>query len=107
MQPDDGAGDAPKVIIEEISLTPGAIRLPPEEIEDAVRRHERGEWGDVDEGTAKANDEALRAGWPRVVSAFRSASSGARLLVVTEEGEIGRLVTHVLLESEACADPGE
>lgn len=102
-----GTDDAPKVIIESISLTPGAIRLPPGEVADAVRRHERGDWGEVDADTARANDEALRVGWPRVVSAFRSASSGARLLVVTEEGEIGRLVTHVLLESEACADPGE
>ena len=90
----------PLVTIEEISLTLGVIRLPPEEIAEAVNRHERGDWGDVGEETARANEAALRVGWPRVVSAFRSAS-GARFLVITEEGAVGCLVTHVLLESES------
>ncbi|PAP74537.1 hypothetical protein [Rubrivirga marina] len=61
-----------------------------------LHRHRAGDWGDVCEGDALANDLALDPACPaRVLSAYETA--GGRLWVITEAD---RSATTVLLPSE-------
>lgn len=90
-----GADSAPKFEINDVSFTPGALRLPENDILLALMRHSEGDWGDLDPESRLASDEALARGG-ELVSAFYSAY-GVRFLVVTDED---RSVTTLMLESE-------
>lgn len=61
---------------------------------EAIARHVRGDWGDLDEHDWKANDDALEYG-SRLFSVYREGD--VRYYVITEHD---RSVTTVLLPEE-------
>lgn len=77
-------------------MTPGARdSIPPSEMLQAMRRHARGDWGDVGQEDWKANDLALQEG-TRILSAYKS-SEGIKFWIITEAD---RSSTTVLLPEE-------
>jgi hypothetical protein len=50
---------------------------------DLVRRHQSGDWGDLDDEDKQANDEALLDG-SRIFSAFVLPTTGEKVWVITE-----------------------
>jgi hypothetical protein len=81
-----------------LMATPGAILF----CEDnsismiaLVRRHLRGDWGNMSAHDKKLNDDAVRSGQTRIFSAYEFTAG--RLWVITEWD---RSVTTVLLPSE-------
>lgn len=77
----------------QLYITPNALlRLGMEETMNALARHVRGDWGDVDEGDWQANEDALRDGG-RLFSVYR-ASDGRKFWVITEAD---RNTTSILL----------
>ncbi len=78
--------------------TPGGIEeLTVPEMRNSLRRHERGDLGDVDEEDKQANEAALRDGG-RVLSAYRSAR-GKKFWIIKEWD---RPATTIFLPSEYC-----
>jgi len=76
--------------------TPGALQsIPPNELEDALRRHSRGDWGTVGPEDWEENELSLREGF-RLLSAYET-SDGTKFWVITEAD---RSSTTVLLPSE-------
>lgn len=76
--------------------TPGAIEsVPPSEMLRAMRRHAKGDWGDLDVEDLRANDDALKSGG-RLVSAYRT-EGGTKFWIITEAD---RSATTVLLPEE-------
>lgn len=68
-----------------IVATPGAVealRAAGQRAETLLRKHVRGDWGDVDEHDRAANDAALIDGG-RLLSAYKTFN-GVALWVVTE-----------------------
>ncbi|MCI0540853.1 MAG: DUF6166 domain-containing protein [Verrucomicrobiales bacterium] len=85
-----------KFSLGEIVVTSGALRkLPPEDITAAVRRHARGDWGELDFENAQLNDLRVQEGGP-IASIYR-ASNGVKFYVLTESD---RSVTTLLLPEE-------
>ena len=82
-----------------VVATPGAldvVRAHGLDVLALVRRHARGDWGDLSRDDALANDLALDPACPaRVLSAYET--TGGRLWVITEAD---RSATTVLLPSE-------
>lgn len=88
----------PRFTLGRIVGTPGAIDALAEAGDDArkfLRRHLRGDWGDVCEEDAQANDWSLANG-ERLFSAYHT-SAGVKLWVITERD---RSYTTLLLPSE-------
>jgi hypothetical protein len=78
-------------------ITPGALeRLTAGEIQLALNRHARGDWGELPEEDAAENQRALEQGY-RLFSAYRSEDRKTRFYVITEAD---RSVTTVLLPEE-------
>lgn len=76
--------------------TPGALReIPLLEILVALRRHARGDWGNVDVVDRKENEFSLREGF-RLFSVYRSKAS-VKFWIITEAD---RSLTTVLLPGE-------
>jgi hypothetical protein len=76
--------------------TPNALsRLTHEDILSGIRRHQAGDWGEVDPDDWKANERALVEG-TRLFSVYRS-TSGIRFYVITEAD---RSSTTVLLPED-------
>lgn len=74
----------PKFDLGRIVATPGALETIEESGESAdslIRRHHTGDWGDVCEDDATANEQALIDG-ERILSVFHS--KGEKLYVITE-----------------------
>lgn len=79
-----------------IVATPAAlVRIPPEEIANALVRHQNRDWGNVSASDHLANDQALREG-TRILSAYRSAAGDAFWILT----EADRSVTTVLLPED-------
>ena len=77
-------------------MTPGAQKaVPPSEMMRALRRHARGDWGEMDQDDKVANDRAVTDGG-RLVSSYLS-EAGAKFWVITEAD---RSATTVLLPEE-------
>lgn len=77
-------------------MTPGVRDgIPPSELMQALRRHARGDWGDLDPEDLKANDASLRDG-SRLLSAYH-AKDGTKFWVITEAD---RSMTTALLPEE-------
>jgi hypothetical protein len=81
-----------------VAATPAALRA----IDDAgqtpdffLDRHAQGDWGEMDAGDRRANDEALVSG-DRIVSAYRTLKN-ARIWLITEAD---RSTTTIILPSE-------
>jgi hypothetical protein len=78
--------------------TPGALAALERSGEQPgpfLRRHVMGDWGDVESGDAKLNDEAVGEG-TRILSAYRT-KAGDRLWIITEAD---RTATTLLLPEE-------
>jgi hypothetical protein len=76
--------------------TVGVLRiLSAEEIQNALSKHSRGEWGDCDPNHRAKNELALRDHM-RLISVFHS-TRGERFCVVTDSE---RLSTTILLQEE-------
>lgn len=76
--------------------TPGALELIPiGEIQQALDRHQNGDWGDVCDEDKEVNNQALIHG-DRILSAYTS-SNGTKFWIITEAD---RSVTTVLLPEE-------
>lgn len=77
-------------------MTPGARELvPPSEMMQALRRHARGDWGDLDREDSAANERALRGGG-RLLSSYRTKAD-VKFWIITEAD---RSATTVLLPDE-------
>ena len=61
-----------------------------------LRRHLRGDWGDLSENDRRQNNTALKSGEDRLFSSYR-VSSGLKLWIITEWD---RSVTTLLLPDE-------
>ena len=71
------------------------LHLSDEDIVQAIRQHQAGNWGEVPPANWPANEHALKTGG-RLFSAYRSA--GGKLFYVITEGD--RSSTSVLLPDE-------
>lgn len=71
-----------------------AKRLTPRQINEALRRHESGDWGDLAAEDREENDRSLQAGG-RLFSAYGAGDN--RFWVITEAD---RSVTTVLLPQD-------
>ncbi len=77
-------------------ITPGALeRLSRADVLQALRRHIRGDWGDVDAHDRRENELALHSGF-RLFSVYRS-QDGQAFWVITEAD---RSATTILLPDE-------
>lgn len=67
---------------------------------DFLERHARGDWGEVDDEDAQANENSLRDG-SRLLSAYKTLK-GERLWVITEAGDDNGVRSHttILLPDE-------
>lgn len=80
----------------EVTITPNAAaKIPPAEVESALRRHARGDWGELDPGDRTENERALERG--SAIASIFTAKSGITFYIITE-GD--RSVTTVLLPEE-------
>ena len=80
----------------QLFVTPGIIStVDQHEVISALRRHARGDWGEVSAEDKRSNNEALELGG-RLLSAYRT-TDGTRFWVITE---CDRSVTTVLLPEE-------
>jgi len=79
-----------------IVTTPRAMEsLTREDILNGIRRHQAGDWGELETADREANDRALSEGG-RIVSAY-NAESGIRFWIITEAD---RSVTSILLPED-------
>ena len=86
----------PKFALGEIHLTPGAAaKLLPQDIDEAVRRHGRGDWGEVDADGKQDNDTRVERGG--TIASIYTSSTGIQFYVLTEAD---RSLTTVLLPEE-------
>jgi hypothetical protein len=91
-----GSSDGRKFPMGLLVATPGVLsQIPQAEIQRALARHLTGDWGDVCEDDAQANEQALVDG-TRILSAYHSGS-GTKFWVITEAD---RSSTCVLLPEE-------
>ena len=82
----------------QVYMTPGvqqAIAESGENLWGFIRRHQSGDWGDVDVNDTQANDKAL-ANDGRLLSAYHT-NKGVKLWIITEWD---RSITTVLLPEE-------
>lgn len=80
----------------QLCATPAVLKaVPPMELVRFMNRHRSGDWGDVCEQDAKANEDALHYG-DRIISWY-TASTGDRVMILTEAD---RSATTILLADE-------
>lgn len=78
-----------------IVITPNATsQIGPDDINDGLRRHARGDWGHVDADDAAENERSLQDGY-RLLSAYGEGHH--RFWIITEAD---RSVTTVLLPED-------
>jgi hypothetical protein len=86
----------PKFPLGRVVITANAMnRIPNEDVLDAIRRHARGDWGELGEHDLQENERSLKDGC-RLFSAYRD-SNGQKFWVITEAN---RTVTTVLLPED-------
>lgn len=94
----DDAATAPLFPLGRLVSTPAALSalVAAEQTPDVfLRRHVRGDWGEVSDGDKQANDAAIKGG-DRILSAYR-LRTGERIWIITEAD---RTATTVLLPSD-------
>ena len=85
-----------KFAVGRVVITPGAVSgLSPDDCFEALNRHTRGDWGDLDEDDWKENDAALEHGF-RLFSQY-STQGDTKFWIITEWD---RSVTTILLPEE-------
>ena len=86
----------PKFPLGHLVITANAAReLPPADIRQALHRHVRGDWGDLDAHDLSENEVSLKGGF-RILSAYR-ASNGTKFWIITESD---RKTTTILLPED-------
>jgi hypothetical protein len=93
----------PKFSLGQIVATPGALgalQKSGQTASEFLRRHARGDWGEVSEEDRQANDQALIDS-SRILSAYRT-SLGEKLWIIIEAVDDSghRAATTILLPSE-------
>lgn len=80
-----------------VKITPrAASTVADDEIVNALRRHQSGDWGVLDNREKKCNEHALRnGGW--ILSAYNVPHSGERFLIITQPN---RIITTVMVPNE-------
>ena len=87
----------PRFELGHVVATPGALdALEPTNAVILIDRHHRGDWGDVPQGDAWSNDEAVANG-ERILSQYTLNNDSSRIWVLTEWD---RSATTVLLPGE-------
>ena len=87
---------APKFSLGRCCITANALKhLAHDDVVLALRRHQAGDWGDVDAHDRQENELSLREGF-RLLSVYRSAA-GVRFWVISESD---RSLTTVLLPED-------
>jgi len=80
-----------------VVATPGALDLLTRwDLDDLLRRHHRGDWGELDGHDRRANERSVRHGH-RVLSSYPAGESGVKVWIITERD---RSVTTILLPEE-------
>src|SRR5262245_57289952 len=80
----------------QVVITPAAMnRIPADEVQAALARHARGDWGDINEHDRHENALALQEGF-RLMSVYQ-LKDGTRLWIITEAD---RSVTTILLPED-------
>ena len=80
----------------QVVITPASDQaLQPLDVYTAIKRHQRGDWGDISEEDRAENELSLREGF-RLFSVYHS-EAGVKFWVITEAD---RSVTTVLLPSD-------
>jgi len=92
-----GATSAPvRFPLGQLVATPAALaELTHEDIQTALKRHLRGDWGDVEDEDRAENDFSLKQGF-RLLSVY-TGSNGTKFWIITEAD---RSSTTILLPSE-------
>jgi len=86
----------PKFSLGQIVITPNAMQhLGQDDIIGALRRHCRGDWGEMDAHDQNENELSVKAGF-RILSAYR-ASNGTKFWIITEAD---RSATTILLPED-------
>lgn len=86
----------PRFALGQVVITPNALeQIPQSDVTAALRRHVRGDWGELDQHDWQQNQSALEAGG-RLLSAYR-AGNGIRFWIITEAT---RDVTTILLPED-------
>lgn len=86
----------PRFSLGRVLITPNAAaRVPDSDVQRALHRHARGDWGEVDAQDHEANDRCVAEGC-RLLSAYH-ASNGVKFWIITEAD---RSVTTVLLPED-------
>ena len=86
----------PKFSLGQVVATPNALAaIPGDEIQNALSRHVRGDWGTLDAEDLNANERALRSGG-RLFSSYHS-NQNVKFWIITE---CDRSVTTVLLPED-------
>jgi hypothetical protein len=89
-------GTAPRFPLGQTVMTPGvAQKIPQDEVYDAMRRHQCGDWGQVGRNDWEENELSLKEGF-RLLSAYTSRG-GTKFWIITEWD---RSMTTVLLPEE-------
>lgn len=80
-----------------VLITPGAATtIDDTEIRTALRRHQSGDWGNLDSREKECNEQVLRCGgW--LLSAYDVPASGGRFLIITQPD---RMITTVMVPNE-------
>ena len=95
---ESGAATPPpeKFPLGQIVATPGALaNVDHDALQAALRRHQTGDWGDLDEDDRQENERGLREGC-RLMSVYRTTAC-VKFYIITE---YDRSVTTVLLPDE-------
>jgi hypothetical protein len=86
----------PRFALGRICITANAMdKIPSEEVRTALRRHNQGDWGEIDPHDRAENERAIKFGG-RLFSAY-TASNGTRFYVITESDHS---VTTILLPED-------
>lgn len=88
----------------QIVATPNALEALERAVENAhayLGRHASGDWGEVDSGDWKLNDDALKDGG-RLLSAYTLADKKTRIWILTEAADDSgqRACTTIMLPSD-------
>ena len=96
----DSSGQPPPIATKfplgRLMVTTNAVmNLTPEDFLPAVDRHQRGDWGAVDDHDRQANEDALREG-TRLLSVYH-AENGLKFWIITEAD---RSATTIMLPAD-------
>ena len=79
----ENGNSAPKFLLGRVVATPSVVdTIPPDEILQALSRHERGDWGELESEDLETNEAALKHGG-RLCSRYFSTAN-VKFWIITE-----------------------